>query len=413
MEREVEIARLGHLGDGIAETPEGQVAIPLALAGETVRAAINGRKGEVSEILSASPDRITPACRHFGKCGGCQMQHMARPAYENWKRGLLEAALQREGIEADIAPMVSFPESSRRRAVFQSLALAKGSLLGFAERGSHRIVDLDECPVLLPALSGALPPIRALAGAFCGLGKRGGKSVRATVTLYSNGLEMALEAGFGASNAAYDLAARHEAARHFIRIALNGETLMERERPMLDAGIARVSPPAGAFIQAIAEAEEAMAGLVMKHLAGASHTADLFCGSGAFALRLAQFSTVEAHESDGEALAALDRAWRETGGRLRAIRTAKRDLFRRPLMAAELKKTEGVVFDPPRAGALAQAGELARSAVGRIAAVSCNPVTLARDLRLLIDGGYRLAGITPVDQFIHTPHLEAVALLER
>jgi 23S rRNA (uracil1939-C5)-methyltransferase len=182
---------------------------------------------------------------------------------------------------------------------------------------------------------------------------------------------------------------------------------------LLRTGIAWVTPPPGGFVQASAECENAMAELVTAHLAGCKKVADLFCGFGPFALRLAEYATVQAMESDGLALAALNQAWRETGGRLKAMVHDKRDLYRRPMSAVELKGIDGVVFDPPRAGAEVQARELAKSKVRRIAAVSCNPQTLVRDIKILLDGGFRLVSITPIDQFAFTPHLETVALLER
>jgi 23S rRNA (uracil1939-C5)-methyltransferase len=198
-----------------------------------------------------------------------------------------------------------------------------------------------------------------------------------------------------------------------LRLSLDGETLIEFERPIITIGRARVSPPPDAFAQAVAGAEAAMAALVTDHCRDARQAADLYSGFGAFALRMAEHSPIKAAESSGAAIHALDRAWRETGGALKTIRAERRDLERRPLMREELKGVDAVVFDPPRAGAEIQCRELAKSDVPRIAAVSCNPVTLARDLRILVDGGYRVLSVTPIDQFVFTPHVEAVALLER
>jgi len=198
-----------------------------------------------------------------------------------------------------------------------------------------------------------------------------------------------------------------------IRLSLNGDVIVERIRPVLQIGQATVCPPPGGFIQAISGAEHTMADLVVRHLCDSKTVADLFCGVGTFALRLAEHCAVLAIESDQPSLTALDEAWRGTGGKLFAVNVEKRDLTRRPLMASEMKKIEGVVFDPPRAGAEVQARQLAMSKVSRIAAISCNPVTLARDLRILIDAGYELDSVTPLDQFVYTPHVEVVALLQR
>jgi len=199
----------------------------------------------------------------------------------------------------------------------------------------------------------------------------------------------------------------------FCRLSLNGDVLIEVEKPVLKMGQAQVVPPPGCFVQAMSAAETQMAEMVVSHLQGCKQVADLFCGIGTFALRLAEHASVLAIETDQPSLDALAGAWRDTGGKLRTINTEKRDLFRRPLMANEMKKITGVVFDPPRAGAEAQARQLAKSKVAKIAAVSCNPTTLARDLQVLCDGGFRVKSVTPFDQFAFTPHVEVVVLLER
>jgi 23S rRNA (uracil1939-C5)-methyltransferase len=413
----VTIQRLGHQGDGTASLGGKQIFVPFTLEGEKVLLSGLPGKGnhrEVAEILEPSPYRISPVCPHFGECGGCQLQHFSHEAYLAWKRSLLVSALEREGIGADVAGPVSFPANSRRRAVLTAVHSSGRTVLGFQARGSHDVIDLETCSVMTGELRDALPAIRSLSGAFIpspAKGKPG--SVRVTVLACDNGLDIAFAHDGKVSGRDLENAARHPASQHFLRISLNGEILHERQRPMLTAGIARVSPPPEAFAQAVAGAEQAMADLVCQHLAPCKRTADFFAGFGTFALRLAQDSMVAAYEYDAPALAALDRAWRETGGALKTVTHERRDLFRRPVMAAELKKIDGAVFDPPRAGAEAQAQELARSKVRRIAAVSCNPQSLARDLRILMEGGYRLVSVTAIDQFAFTPHLEAVALLER
>lgn len=417
MSETFEIIRLGHLGDGIADSADGPVMVPLALAGERVIAEGDGRQRRLVKVEQASADRIDPFCPHFLRCGGCQLQHLREGVYREWKTGLLQVALERAGISTAIEPMIGFDPASRRRAVFSAIHTSGGMVLGFSERGSNHVVDIPHCPILVPALQEAMAEIRSLAAAFASAAPARAGAMRVSVLACENGLDIAfshprLARQWNPAKLAA-LAARHEASRSFLRISFNGEVLHERERPFLKAGIARLTPPPEGFVQAVGAAEEAMADLVTSHLAGCRQTADLFCGSGAFALRLAQDSMVVACESDGAAMAALDRAWRETGGRLKTIRQERRDLFRRPLMAAEMKKIDGAVFDPPRAGAEAQARELAASGIGRIAAVSCNPQTLARDLAILIDSGYRLVSLTPIDQFAFSPHLEAVALLER
>ncbi|MCB1450320.1 MAG: class I SAM-dependent RNA methyltransferase [Nitratireductor sp.] len=405
MTEEFTITRLGALGDGMAETASGPRHLPFTLPGETVRQTDHGDV----EILAASDARIAAICRHFGTCGGCQMQHMRQDAYLAWKSDLVAQALMREGIDPTLQPIHSFGDGLRRRVVFTAIRARNGILFGFSRKGSNRIVDIAECPVLLPEITARLKSLKRLAAI---LATR--KDVmKITVLACENGLDVAANNGSKTPEKAEMEAIVLATEAGFARLSLNGETLIEAQRPLLSAGVAKVSPPPGAFVQAVAAAEEVMAGLVSAHLRQCKSVADLFCGQGAFALRLAEHATVHAAESFAPALAALDRAWRETGGKLKQVKIEKRDLFRRPMMAAELKQFDGLVLDPPRAGAEAQCAELAKSAVKRIAAVSCNAKTLARDLRILADGGYRLISVTPIDQFVFTPHVEAVALLER
>lgn len=403
------IETLAAQGDGLAIEDGRQVYVPFTLPGESVLASGAGARKSLDAVVEASRDRVEAFCPHFGTCGGCQVQHLADPVYWDWKTGLLRQALAREGLEADPQPMIRFDRASRRRAVLTARHSGSGWILGFAQRGSHALVDINACPVLTGPLNAALPALRGLLGVFAVVRR----DIRIHLLAADNGLDVAFSFAGKPPQGIVRSLTTHENARAFGRIAINGETVLERQRPVLKAGLAQVCPPPGAFVQASLEAEQAMADLVCGHLAGSKRVADLFSGFGAFALRLAKNSIVHAAESEAAPLDALDRAWRETGGALKSLSHEKRDLFRRPMMAKELKSFQGVVFDPPRAGAEAQARQLAQSAVRRIAAVSCNPETLARDLRILVDGGYRIDSVTPVDQFAFTPHLEAVALLSR
>ena len=403
------IARLGAQGDGIADTPQGPVYVPFALPGERVNAALAGKRADLVAVLDASPQRVAPVCRHFTVCGGCAMQHLEEQAYRDWKRALLVEALRAKGIDAEVAPLVSCPPQSRRRAGFTARRTDKGVLLGFNAALSHRIVDIEECPVLLPQLVAALPTLRQLAG----LVARTNDAFRLSVTQTDSGLDIAAE-GSGRLEGKPRQAAIEFCLRHGIaRLSIDGEIVIEPKKPAVMVGGVAVAPPPGAFLQAVSEAEEAMAGLVAAHLGKAKRVADLFAGIGTFALRLARSSEVHAVEGDAPALAALDRAYRFGAG-LKKVTVEKRDLFVRPLTFKELDAAfDGLVFDPPRAGAEAQAVQIARSQVRLVAAVSCNPLTLARDLAILVEGGYVLKGVTPVDQFLWSPHLEAVALLEK
>jgi 23S rRNA (uracil1939-C5)-methyltransferase len=279
--------------------------------------------------------------------------------------------------------------------------------LGFIRASSHDLVDIAECAVALPTLVAALESLRRIARQLAS----SDKPFRLLVTATASGLDVAADGAGRLDASARRAAIAAAAAEGIARLSLDGEILVELRPPMVDAGGVALFPPPGGFLQAVAEAEQAMAALMLGHLTGAKRVADLFSGAGSFALRLARKASVHAVESDAPSVAALDRAWRAANG-LKQVTSEKRDLFRRPLLVRELAAYDGLVFDPPRAGAEDQARQIARTQIPRVAAVSCNPGTLARDLRILVDGGYRIASVTPLDQFLWSPHVEAVALLE-
>lgn len=281
-------------------------------------------------------------------------------------------------------------------------------LLGYYEAMSHRIAAIEECPISRPEIVARLDDLRALAA----LVTSSSEPFRMTVTSTASGLDVSVEDSGRLSDEARLKAADFTGRAGLARLSIGGEVIVEPKKPVVMFGTVAVESPPGAFLQATAEAEAAMAGLVTEHLGGSKRVVDLFAGSGTFALRLAAGAEVHAVESDAASLAALDRAGRFASG-LRRVTTEKRDLFRRPLTVKELDRFDGLVFDPPRAGAEDQAKQIARSAIPRVAAVSCNPVTLARDLAILVAGGYRVTGVTPIDQFLWSPHVEAVALLEK
>lgn len=409
MSHEVTITELGRSGDGLGEIDGVPRFIPFALPGERVSVGGEGKRLELAEVLKPSRDRIEPICGHFRRCGGCQLQHYASEPYHAWKSSLLRDALDRAGIEATIEPMVSLGAHLRRRAIFTANKNSGELQFGFLERASNRIVDLSQCPVLLPELESRLGGLRELANWFA-MAK---SAIKIAVLVCENGIDVAISGKQRPKEGVLQKAISKVGESGFARLSFNGEILIEITKPYLRIGRAQIIPPPENFAQAVESAELIMADLVLGHLKQCKHTADLFSGMGAFSLRLAERATVLAAEMDAPALQTLERAWRETGGRLKAVRTERRDLFRRPLMAKELKPFDGVVLDPPRIGAEAQSRQLAASPVRKIAAVSCNPVTLARDLSILMAGGYRLVSLTPIDQFVFTPHLETIALLER
>jgi 23S rRNA (uracil1939-C5)-methyltransferase len=406
------IATVGHRGDGIAETGDHAVYVPYALPGETVEVeAVPGHPDRRHPLAVKVPsaERIAPICPHFGTCGGCALQHWSFASYRAWKRSLVTEALAQAGLDAPVVELVDAHGEGRRRAVFHARSRGHDILeVGFAAYRSHRIVDIDRCPVLSPALGGAIDAAWDLAEIL----KHKGRPLDIQVTATDAGLDVDLR-GSGPLPAAMmtKLAGAAEAHR-LARLTRHGELVAQRAVPLVRMGKAAVALPPGAFLQATAEGEGSLARLVCAHVAEARNIADLFCGIGPFALRLAERARVTAADGDAAAVAALGAAAKATPG-LKPVRTETRDLYRRPLAEAELKPFDALVFDPPRQGALAQAQKLAGSEVPLVIAVSCHAATFARDVRILLDGGYRLEAVTPVDQFRYTPHVEIVARLAR
>lgn len=405
---ELVIERLGHRGEGVARVGEALVFAPYALAGETVRAAREGDRACVVEIVAPSPDRIAPICPHYGVCGGCAVQTLKAPAYAAWKRELVSHALHNAGVDLPVAALIDAHGAGRRRATFHARMEQGKARVGFMQARAHEIVEIDSCPLLAPELANALPASRAIAQALAGRGK----PLDIIVSASGGGLDIDLR-GAGALDepahkALMTLADRFDLAR----LSNHGRLVTLRRTPDIAIGAARITPPAGAFLQATEVGEETLARLVDARTQGAKRIGDLFCGVGAFALRLAQRSMIYAFDNHAEAIAALLAGARALPAlRLREAQT--RDLFRRPLLADELNDYDAIIFDPPRAGAQAQAEQIAASVAPLVVAVSCNAQTFARDAQILISGGYLCRDITPVDQFRFSPHVEIVATFER
>ncbi len=406
---EVTIKAIGRRGDGLASLDQKEIYVPFSLPGEIVQLSGSGTRQKPMEIVSESPEREEPICQHFGECGGCQMQHMAQSSYVKWKTGLVESAFTQAGLNLKVNEFLSFDVDGRRRAVF-SASRANGSLrFGFNEAESNRINDVKECPILVPKLQSHLEDLKDLASSL----PLGQSPARISVLSTSAGLDISIEDVRHLSEAQRQVLVRKCGQFGFARLALGDEVLIEYRTPKLNMGGAEVIPPPGSFVQADLHVEEAMGNIVSNHLQGSKTVADLYCGMGTFALRLAERSKVLAFEENEAALKALDRAWRETGGALKSVTFETRNLDRRPVLAGELKRVDGLVFDPPRAGAELQSKQIARSKVKKVAAVSCNPTTLARDITILIEGGYAITKVIALDQFRFTPHMECIALLEK
>jgi 23S rRNA (uracil1939-C5)-methyltransferase len=399
----LEIAALGAQGDGIAETGAGRVYVAFALPGERVEADASGQPRLLSQ---PSVDRATPVCRHFAVCGGCVAQHMGDRLYPEWKRDIVVAALRQRGLGADVAPLRRMPAGTRRRAVLTARREGRRIALGYHRRKSLDLVDIEECPVLHPDVSAHFPALRAIAAALPV------PELRLTVLSTPAGLDVAVAGAGRLQPAAAAEIGRIVTQHRLARIAVDGETVIERAAPLLNTAGCDIAVPPGAFVQAVEEAERAMAGLVVGAVGTARRVADLFCGVGAFTFDLARRARVLALDRDQAAIAALAAGARRAQG-LRPIEARVRDLFRAPLSVKELEGFDAVIFDPPRAGARSQAQQLARSQVPTIVAVSCDPGTLARDARLLVDGGYAIESVTPIDQFVFSAHVETVAVFRR
>ncbi len=405
----LDIARLGAQGDGVADLPSGQVFVPYALAGERVQADVRGERARLIAVIEPSPDRIAPVCRHFTHCGGCAVQHLRTPAYLAWKRELVAAAFASRGIDAPVGHVATVGPGARRRASFSARRTGRGVVLGFHEAKGVDIVDVQECPVTASAIVRMLPGLRRLVEPLMSRRAPG----RVVVTLAANGLDVAIEDVPGdPSVETREFLAQQAAMLKLARLTLAGDTLYQATVPAVRFGTANVVLPARSFLQAAPAAEAEMVRLVTQAVGESKRVVDLFCGMGTFTFPLAQRAPVLAVDSEKPALAALTGAANRTPG-LKPIETKLRDLFREPLSVKELQPFDAAVFDPPRAGAATQATALAASGVKVIAAVSCAPATLARDARILIDGGFTLERVTPIDQFLYSPHIEAVAIFRR
>jgi 23S rRNA (uracil1939-C5)-methyltransferase len=404
------IDTVGAQGDGLAAGP---IYVPLTLPGETVSATVSGERAEVAQILAPSPDRVAPPCPHFGDCGGCSLQHWSSAPYLAWKAEQVRLALARERIETEILPAFATPPGVRRRLALHARRDGREVRLGFKARRSWRLVELDVCTISDPKLVAALPALKALADPFLHSPK---SAPTLHVTWTASGLDVdvtGVERKTGGLSAdARAKAARAAAAGDIARVTLAGELIYQSRAPLVRVGPATVALPAGGFLQASAQAEAAMGQVVVDAIAGASKVADLFCGVGTFTFRLASVASVQAADASEPAIRALMAAIGTAPG-LKAITAEARDLTRRPLLAMEMKKLDAVVFDPPRAGALEQAREIAASKVGLAVGVSCNPQTFARDARILVDAGFTLERVQPIDQFLWSPHVELVGVFRR
>jgi 23S rRNA (uracil1939-C5)-methyltransferase len=416
---ELTVERVGARGDGVAMHGGKPVYLAFTAPGDRIRARLgaardDGRIGTVVDMVAPGP-RQAPHCPHFGICGGCALQHLIDAAYCGLKEDVVRAALERRGLDASmVEPLRRLLPGTRRRARLALSRPRKGAVrVGFHARESHEIVDMRACAVLHPALVAVVAPLRELAARLL----RPGETGAAALTRVDSGADVLLELPREPDIAALEVLAAFAEANDLARLSwrLAEETvipLAERRRPrVVFAGVA-VDVPADGFLQASAEADAVLSDLVLAGTGSAKRVLDLFAGIGTFTFALAEHAQVHAVDGSRAAVAALigGAAHATLAGRVTA---EVRDLETRPVMADELRRFDAAVFDPPRAGAKAQARALADSRLGKAVAVSCNPATFGRDARALVDGGYRMTRVVPVDQFVWSAQVELVAWFER
>ncbi|WP_223421824.1 class I SAM-dependent RNA methyltransferase [Tateyamaria pelophila] len=394
------IERLGQQGDGVAPGP---IYVPMALPGEEVSGTLIGNMLSDIRIERPSDQRVSAPCPHFRSCGGCQLQHADAAFVADFKRGIVVTALDVQGVATQVRPTITSPDKSRRRASFAARRTKKGALVGFHGRRSDAIVPVPSCILVTPALIAAQPLAEALA--MTGASRKAELSVMVTSSM--DGLDVAVSGGKPLDGPLrIALAALCETHR-LARLTWDDELIGMRHPPMQPMGKARVTPPPGSFLQATEHGQRVLTDLVTEIVGDAKTVADLFAGCGTFALPLAEHAEVHAYEGASSMVQALDGGWRQAQG-LKRVTSETRDLFQRPLMPDELARFDAVVIDPPRAGAIAQIAELAQARVPRIAHVSCNPQTFARDAKTLSDAGYILDWVQPLDQFRWSAHVELV-----
>jgi 23S rRNA (uracil1939-C5)-methyltransferase len=397
----VTIERLGHLGHGIAPGP---IYVPGTLPGEVVEGTPDGDRLLDPKIITPSSDRVKSPCRHARACGGCQLQHASDAFVAHWKQDVVATALAGQGLAAPFLPLQTSPPASRRRATLSARRTKSGVLIGFHARASDTIAEIPDCQLLHPGILAALPGLQALVAA----GGARSTELALQVTLTKGGPDVTVTGGKPLDAALRLDLARLVETHAFSRLTWDGETVALRDRPALTMGQATVLPPPGAFLQATQGGEAALLQGVQQALAAQKRIVDLFSGIGTFTLPLAEAMEVHAVEGDAAMTKALDLAARATPN-LHRVTTETRDIFRRPLEPDELKPFTAAVIDPPRAGAEAQTQRLAAARVPVIAAVSCNPVTFARDAKILTDAGYHLDWVQVIDQFRWSTHVELVA----
>lgn len=418
----VTISALNARGEGLAEHNGDTIAVPYTLVGEKVEIKrqtdelmpdTRGKWGVLQNILEASPKRNAPFCPHYAHCGGCHFQHWSPEAAAAWKHQHVVQTLSKAGIEAPIEPLRIAHGEGRRRAIFHARPNRNGQFhFGFSAYKSHELIHIDQCPLLHPMLQDKLPVLQQLVKPLMQFGKP--MDIQATWTI--TGLDVDIR-GIGAARTPPLKALTAWVVDNDVaRLSWHGETLVENRPPLLMYNNIPIVPPCGGFLQATQLGETILMQEVAEGIGDAKKVVDLFAGMGPFTMAIAHKQSVLALDSTQAALKALERAIHQApalGLRLKDVRVMRRDLYRQPLEAQELKKFDAVIFDPPRAGGGQQTNAIAESGIKRVVAVSCNVDSFKDDALTLIAAGYEITKLTPVDQFWQTPHVELVAVFQK
>lgn len=418
MNHKVTIEELGGRGDGIVHKNGKVIYVPYTAPGDLVDVKLNGDKGRLRHIHQKSSHRIEAVCPYFTKCGGCALQHIENDYYKNWKEGLIKTALENQGISgAVINPIHISPLGSRRRTTFQAIGRGGDEIIfGYAQKGSHNLIDIENCPILVPEIVKIIRPLKVFLSKL--LDKKQKQAIQ--ITSGDNGLDMVFKAkGEIDLNLRMDLAEfaqSNDLARiSWFDTSLRNpyyEMIAERRKPYVTFNGNKVYFPEGAFLQATEQGQAALTSIMLSGIESAHHVVDLFSGCGTFSIAAAGTANVHAVENNEDMLMALKNSTNIMEG-IKLVSTELRDLFLRPLLPHELNKFDVAIIDPPRAGARHQMQEIINSEIQKLVMISCNPITFARDVQNLADAGFTMGQITPVDQFIYSPHLEIIAIFER
>ncbi len=418
--REVTIYSVGAKGDGLGKDINGlDYYVPFSCDGDVVKLRITDKRqdsftGEIVELITQGPEHIAAPCPSYGRCGGCNLQHLSPEAYEHWTKQKVKDILKRNQISTELSPPALIKAGGRRRASFAAMKKSKQIFFGFNTRASHRIEEIENCLLLTDQLNALIPAIRELLPKI--MKQEGRGDIIINYPLETADIVFALpgKVDLKIHEALSNFAEKHNIARLSWQENAQGEpeTILQRGPVTTRFSDVEVELPPAPFLQPSKQGEERLVEFALSALSGEKKVLDLYAGCGSFTFALAQKAIVHAVESNGAALKALERSAgrADLGGR---ITTEVRDLSRQPLMGKELAKYDAVLFDPPRAGAREQSVELAKSDIPLIIAISCNPATFARDAQSLIEGGYRLEEVLPVDQFTWSDHVEIAALFRK